>query len=223
MENFDEHNRGSSLSAVTRAGQAQDSSGLGAGRQGVLVEGEPRLPGQARDKGGNPGQGRPGPTVVAERALLAVGRRTSTRSATGTATPWNGTVNKLRGCRATATRYEKRNYMYLGTIAVTSIWIWLRNPTAPTLSDTWYAQVASPSHQTCRAKPGQSQSRSRPPLSQRCGNTACRRRSSAENQSPVEAYAAPAHCSPRHRPLTRSSDSAPFARLPQAHFVPSLA
>ena len=40
------------------------------------------------------------------------------------------TVNKLRGCRATATRYEKRNYMYLGTIAVTSIWIWLRNPTA---------------------------------------------------------------------------------------------
>ncbi len=45
-------------------------------------------------------------------------------------------VNKLRGCRATATRYEKRNYMYLGTIAVTSIWIWLRNPTASTLSDT---------------------------------------------------------------------------------------
>ena len=38
-------------------------------------------------------------------------------------------VNKPRGCRATATRYEKRNDMYLGTIAVTSIWIWLRNPT----------------------------------------------------------------------------------------------
>ena len=38
--------------------------------------------------------------------------------------------------RATPTRYEKRNYMYLGTIAVTSIWIWLRNPTESTLSDT---------------------------------------------------------------------------------------
>ena len=45
-------------------------------------------------------------------------------------------VNKLRGCRATATRYEKRNYIYLGTIAVTSIWIWLRNPVESTLSDT---------------------------------------------------------------------------------------
>lgn len=45
-------------------------------------------------------------------------------------------VNKLRGCRATATRYEKRNFIYLGTIAVTSIWIWLRNPAKPTLSDT---------------------------------------------------------------------------------------
>ena len=35
-----------------------------------------------------------------------------------------------------ATRYEKRSYMYLGAIAVTSIWIWLRNPTASTWSDT---------------------------------------------------------------------------------------
>jgi transposase len=45
-------------------------------------------------------------------------------------------VNKLRGHRATATRYEKRDYMYRGTIAVTSIWIWLRNPTQATFSDT---------------------------------------------------------------------------------------
>ena len=37
-------------------------------------------------------------------------------------------VNKLRGCRATATRYDKRDYVYRGTIAVTSIWIWIRNP-----------------------------------------------------------------------------------------------
>lgn len=46
------------------------------------------------------------------------------------------TMNKLRGCRATATRYEKRDYMYRGTVAVTSIWIWLRNPTESALSDT---------------------------------------------------------------------------------------
>jgi transposase len=45
-------------------------------------------------------------------------------------------VNKLRGCRATATRYDKRDYIYRGTIAVTSIRIWLRNPTQTALSDT---------------------------------------------------------------------------------------
>jgi transposase len=45
-------------------------------------------------------------------------------------------INKLRNCRATATRYEKRDYMYRGTIAVTSIWIWLRNPAQTGLPNT---------------------------------------------------------------------------------------
>jgi len=45
-------------------------------------------------------------------------------------------VNKLRGCRATASRYEKRDYMYRGTIAVTTIRIWLRDPSPTGLSDT---------------------------------------------------------------------------------------
>ena len=45
-------------------------------------------------------------------------------------------VNKLRDCRATASRYDKRDYVYRGTIAVTSIWIWPRNPTGIGLSYT---------------------------------------------------------------------------------------
>ena len=45
-------------------------------------------------------------------------------------------VNKLRGCRATATRYDKRDYVYRGTITVTTISIWLRNPSGIGLSDT---------------------------------------------------------------------------------------
>ena len=45
-------------------------------------------------------------------------------------------VNKLRSCRATATRYDKRDYIYRGTIAVSSIRIWLRDPASTTLSDT---------------------------------------------------------------------------------------
>lgn len=44
-------------------------------------------------------------------------------------------VNKLRGCRATASRYDKRDYIYRGTIAVTSLRIWLRDLAATSLSD----------------------------------------------------------------------------------------
>ena len=38
------------------------------------------------------------------------------------------TINKLRETRAVATRYDKREYVYLGTIDVASIRIWLRDP-----------------------------------------------------------------------------------------------
>lgn len=38
------------------------------------------------------------------------------------------TINKLRSTRAVATRYDKRDYIYLGTLDVASIRIWLRDP-----------------------------------------------------------------------------------------------
>jgi transposase len=37
-------------------------------------------------------------------------------------------INKLKGYRAVASRYDKRDYMYRGTIDVASIRIWLRDP-----------------------------------------------------------------------------------------------
>lgn len=37
-------------------------------------------------------------------------------------------INKLKGFRAVATRYDKRDYVFRGTIDVASIKIWLRNP-----------------------------------------------------------------------------------------------
>jgi len=46
-------------------------------------------------------------------------------------------VNKLRETRAVATRYDKRDYIYRGTITVSTIRIWLRDPAAISgLSDT---------------------------------------------------------------------------------------
>jgi transposase len=36
------------------------------------------------------------------------------------------TINRLRGYRAVATRYDKRDFVYRGTIDVASIGIWLR-------------------------------------------------------------------------------------------------
>lgn len=45
-------------------------------------------------------------------------------------------INKLRVTRAVATRYDKRDFVYRGTIDVASIRIWLRDPPRPHLRDT---------------------------------------------------------------------------------------
>ena len=37
-------------------------------------------------------------------------------------------INKLKGHRGVATRYDKRDYMFRGTVDVASIRIWLRDP-----------------------------------------------------------------------------------------------
>jgi transposase len=36
------------------------------------------------------------------------------------------TINRLKGFRAMATRYEKRAYIYLGTVTLAALVIWLR-------------------------------------------------------------------------------------------------
>jgi transposase len=45
-------------------------------------------------------------------------------------------INKLRGTRAGATRYDQREDVYQGTIDVASIRIWLRDPPRPHSRDT---------------------------------------------------------------------------------------
>lgn len=45
-------------------------------------------------------------------------------------------INKLREVRAVATRYDKREYMYRGTIDVATIRIWLKDPVRQHSRDT---------------------------------------------------------------------------------------
>ena len=45
-------------------------------------------------------------------------------------------VNKLRAHRAVGTRYDKRDYLYRGTLTVAAIAIWLRDPVDDPLRDT---------------------------------------------------------------------------------------
>lgn len=45
-------------------------------------------------------------------------------------------VNKLRATRAVATRYDKRDFVYRGTIDVAAIRIWLRDPAKSDMRDT---------------------------------------------------------------------------------------
>jgi len=40
-------------------------------------------------------------------------------------------INKLRATRAVGTRYDKRDFIYKGTVDVASIRIWLRDPVNP--------------------------------------------------------------------------------------------
>jgi transposase len=45
-------------------------------------------------------------------------------------------INKLRATRAVATRFDKREYMFRGTVDVACIRIWLRDPVKPHPRDT---------------------------------------------------------------------------------------
>ncbi len=52
-------------------------------------------------------------------------------------------INKLRITRAVATRYDKREFIYQGTIDVASIRIWLRDPAKPHPRDTPWCCVGA--------------------------------------------------------------------------------
>jgi transposase len=65
-----------------------------------------------------------GPDVVA----VAADRRPSTRRGTSKRNVVERCIHKLKQYRAIATRYDKREYMYQGTVDLASVRIWLRDP-----------------------------------------------------------------------------------------------
>jgi hypothetical protein len=58
----------------------------------------------------------------------AAGHRLSARPPKSSATPSNEAIGKLRQARAVATRFDKRDFVWRGTIDVALIRIWLRDP-----------------------------------------------------------------------------------------------
>jgi transposase len=95
-----------------RAWPAPDQTRSPARGQGVLPPPNPLPPAATRDQGHHPRKERSARNT-AERAF-----------------------NKLKEFRAVATRTDKREFVYQGTIDVASIKIWLRNPTKQDPADT---------------------------------------------------------------------------------------
>jgi transposase len=83
---------------------------------------------------GDAGSPRPSPSRWTRRRTGYVGGRAGGRSPVFDAEGYKErnvverALNKLKGHRAVARRYDKRDYIFRGTIDVASIRIWLRDP-----------------------------------------------------------------------------------------------
>lgn len=86
---------------------------------------------RARDRlGPGPGQHR------ARGAAAAGGHPPFDREAYKRCNVVERAINKLRQHRAVAPRYDKRDFVWRGTIDVAAIRIWLRDPVPASLRDT---------------------------------------------------------------------------------------
>lgn len=95
------------------------------GGQGLHLPQKPLLPATTRHPAHDPRTSRPAET--SEEPRFTSGRpagfdseRYKKRNTV------ERTINRLKGFRAVATRYEKRAYIYLGTVTLAALAIWLR-------------------------------------------------------------------------------------------------
>ena len=75
----------------------------------------------------DPGEEQTTETARHAKARTAADRRASTRTGTRASNTVERAINKLKQFRAVATRYDKRRYVYLGTVTAAALLIWLRS------------------------------------------------------------------------------------------------
>ena len=117
------------------SGSSQIPPGPGPGGQGLFLDGDPHRAACPRHQGHDPEQGRRDhrPSPPGQQGRAATGVRQGGVQDTQRR---RSTINKLRQTRAVATRCDKREFVYRGTIDVASIRIWLRDPPETHLRDT---------------------------------------------------------------------------------------
>jgi hypothetical protein len=93
----------------------------------VLRARDPRTPLRTQDQGRHPDQGRPGQGASEQGQRSGGGPPAFDQVHDRDRNTVERAVNRLRAHLAAGTRYDKRDYMYRGTVTVAAIWLWLRD------------------------------------------------------------------------------------------------
>jgi hypothetical protein len=117
--------RGQDPCPTTGARTPQTAAGQRRGRQGIQQQEHPDVSAAARDPARDPEKS---DHRTARRNRGSRGGRPAgfDKARYRARSPVERAINKLKQFRAVATRYDKRGYVYLGTVTAAALLIWLR-------------------------------------------------------------------------------------------------